>query len=409
MLFRYPKYLLLTVLLFTNSNFTQSRPDVGNISESYGTGSNFLLDFYQKVISPIKGSNNCAMYPSCSQYSKLLFNNSLFYKAYIGTFDRIMRCGHELYLHPEVNVNGFIKWYDPAYKLQGVSENGYNVDSTLYKNTTPLNKEFTINSTADTGFAYYLLSSGDYERASTEFLRLWFYENDSLKKNHHLQMSGLSLFKGTKYYEYICFTEKFNGNFSKDLTIKSEVEIYLGESYYYTQNYHKAITTFTWCNIDTTNPLRNDLNYFMGLSYARIFDWQTAFKYFNKVDIETENGPPALRLRNHLLIAEDLPECKPWLAGLSSAIIPGLGYLYARRPGTALTSFIINTLLIYSLSEAINKENYGLAVTIGIFGSGWYLGNIYGSNKAALEYNSYIRNKYIDDLLNDKVALEKLK
>ena len=49
------------------------------------------IKFYQTFISPLLG-NNCRFYPSCSEYSKWLFENSNIISATYKTTTRILRC-----------------------------------------------------------------------------------------------------------------------------------------------------------------------------------------------------------------------------------------------------------------------------------------------------------------------------
>ena len=63
-------------------------------------------------------------------------------------------------------------------------------------------------------------------------------------------------------------------------------------------------------------------------------------------------------------------------------MIPGLGYLYSGHKGTALTSLLVNGLLMYACYTSIQNENYGLAVLTGVISLSFYIGNISGSAKA---------------------------
>jgi len=49
------------------------------------------IDVYQKYISPLTGSN-CRFYPTCSEYSKWLFQNDNVLSASFKTTTRILRC-----------------------------------------------------------------------------------------------------------------------------------------------------------------------------------------------------------------------------------------------------------------------------------------------------------------------------
>ena len=90
--------------------------------EKYGTVSNQFLNFYQKWLSPVKGGDTCPMFPSCSQYAKITFDKFPFYQAYPKTIERILRCGHSLYLYKIIRTDKSVRWYDPV-KLSLSNEN----------------------------------------------------------------------------------------------------------------------------------------------------------------------------------------------------------------------------------------------------------------------------------------------
>jgi len=84
----------------------------------------WFLEFYQKVISPVDGENRCPMMPSCSDYAIEAFTDLPPHLAILKTFDRLLRCGHELYYYPVAEVNGRIRWIDPVDKQRdNVEEN----------------------------------------------------------------------------------------------------------------------------------------------------------------------------------------------------------------------------------------------------------------------------------------------
>lgn len=51
----------------------------------------FSITCYQKYISPLLGPR-CRYYPSCSEYSKQCFEKYPFYKAFVKSIWRILRC-----------------------------------------------------------------------------------------------------------------------------------------------------------------------------------------------------------------------------------------------------------------------------------------------------------------------------
>jgi len=175
----------------------------------------------------------------------------------------------------------------------------------------------------------------------------------------------------------------------------------LAKSYYHLQNYSKAISTLEWANIPNEDPYSEEALFTSALCYARLFFWDEASRRFALIDISSLQGKSARGLSHSLQRGKVLPKRHPWFAGTLSAVVPGTGYLYSGRPGTALTSFVINSLIFWVLRDAIAQESYGIATTTIFLGSGWYVGNIRGSMRAAEEFNIKNRNRFIDDLLED--------
>ncbi|MDI6804569.1 MAG: membrane protein insertion efficiency factor YidD [Bacteroidota bacterium] len=402
------KYFLV-LLLFTFScdiSFCQSERDAPSHQEIYGSGSNVFIDFYQEWLSPIKGGNTCPMYPSCSQYSKILFQTQPIHEAYIGTLERVLRCGHELYLYPKRMVEGRLRWYDPSkttFPTEYESFNGLNTTEILLESYIAQNnsKISVLNESTDEQFAEYLVSQKEYYRASTEYMRLHFYATDSSKKLEYLRKIGLCYYYDADYDGYEQFIKDNRQSFSSNQLIKTEMELLLGKIYYYQKKYLKAISTFEWSGINIENPFYNELQFCIGLSYARLFQWENVIKYFAKVDSLSYRGNISKTLCDSLITVYSLPTRQPWLAGTFSTIVPGSGYIYSGRPATGVASFIVNGLLFWAGYDAVRNESYGLASALGFFGMGWYVGNIKGSVNAANEYNFNKRNEYLDKLLND--------
>ncbi|HON32418.1 MAG TPA: membrane protein insertion efficiency factor YidD [Candidatus Syntrophosphaera thermopropionivorans] len=70
----------------------------------------YMVEFYQKAISPVK-QQNCPMYPSCSNYGLEALEKyglrGIFY-----TVDRLNRCGHDLQYYIKVIVDDEIYFLD---------------------------------------------------------------------------------------------------------------------------------------------------------------------------------------------------------------------------------------------------------------------------------------------------------
>ena len=102
----------------------------------------------------------------------------------------------------------------------------------------------------------------------------------------------------------------------------------------------------------------------------------------------------------NLSVLENIKEQKkkrPSLARILS-IIPGGGYLYTNHKGSALTAFVINSLLGYATYTSVKTKNYGIAGVFGFLGLSFYIGNINGAGRSAIRYNERQYNEYIRKL-----------
>jgi putative component of membrane protein insertase Oxa1/YidC/SpoIIIJ protein YidD len=89
-------FILRHRILSEVSQTTVSADSACRAIEMYGSGSNVILNAYERWISPIDGGNTCPMSPSCSQYAKILFDREPFPVAVAGMCDRLLRCSRDL-------------------------------------------------------------------------------------------------------------------------------------------------------------------------------------------------------------------------------------------------------------------------------------------------------------------------
>jgi tetratricopeptide (TPR) repeat protein len=369
--------------------------------EDYGEGDNTIIDFYQRWIAPVRGINKCPMYPSCSQYAKIAFSVLPWYKAYPMTLERLLRCGHELYLYPAIRINGEIRSYDPVRNDRSINEIEISEDS-LESNFKTVSFDSTIfknMNSHDNGFADYLFNQGEYYRAITEYYRLAYLISDSTKKPHFIRKIGLCYYYGTDYQGFISFVKQQDQYLSLHPDIHTELTLYLAKSYYQLNNYQRAISTLEWSINTWDDQFYNEKQFILGISYARIFEWQRAIEEFNFINDNYSRITSSQNIIQSLKNYDKLPQKSPALAGILSAIIPGSGYFYCNRKRTAISSFILNGIFALTIREAVIKKNYWLAGSVSFLGIGWYVGNIIGSKEAAHNYNANIRHKFIDRVL----------
>ena len=105
--------ILVFMLCFTNSlGAEQAMAGAANDAGQKHEGL-LAIKFYQKYISGIDG-DRCSMYPSCSHYSAQAIRKHGWFKGWIMTSDRLIRCGRdESKFSAPVMVNGRQHTYDP--------------------------------------------------------------------------------------------------------------------------------------------------------------------------------------------------------------------------------------------------------------------------------------------------------
>lgn len=90
---------------------------------------------------------------------------------------------------------------------------------------------------------------------------------------------------------------------------------------------------------------------------------------------------------------------QPYLAA-SLALIPGLGYAYNGMYETALSALLINAAFMATVWELQQHDLRLAAIAVGLAGSSFYLGNIWGSANAANQLNLARRERMLDQNLD---------
>ncbi len=98
----------------------------------------------------------------------------------------------------------------------------------------------------------------------------------------------------------------------------------------------------------------------------------------------------------------------PFLAGVLSGIIPGTGRVYAKDYINGLMSLLFVASTSYQAIARFNKrgsKSVGGWIYAGI-GTGFYLGNIYGSVRSAKQHNRKLKSKLDEQTINYITGLE---
>lgn len=358
---------------------------------------------YQLLISPSKGSF-CPMHPHCSLYGYQAFKAHNPVKAFLVTTDRLHRCGHDLDNYEPVEVDGFVRFFDPLQSP--LTDNGSNpnadtwpkIHSWLLLNTS-LNRGISFSSSSDDSlsedirilhFAETLESEGHYDRAITEYRRLLIYYPNSSYQKQAMKSIFDCYYKAQQYLTAIHWGQDF---ISKDLNSEVEMEIkfFIGASYFKLGNFPLARSYFTEVSSTDNGVLKEKSLVLQGLSYAKEANWEDAEKTFATITTDSRFSDNARRCEELSQDGKKLGLKSPTIAGVL-AIIPGLGYLYDGYEQTALSSFIVNGLFMWSTFEAFRNDNQSIGTLLGVLSFGWYAGNIYGSVMSAQRKNMKLRS-----------------
>lgn len=103
---------------------------------------------------------------------------------------------------------------------------------------------------------------------------------------------------------------------------------------------------------------------------------------------------PELELDDIYKRRYESPQKSPWLAAAASAVVPGLGKVYAGQVGEGISSFLITGALGAITAEHWIKDGPKDWKTIvpGLLCAVLYIGNIYGSYVSVSIYNTRLRD-----------------
>ncbi len=171
----------------------------------------------------------------------------------------------------------------------------------------------------------------------------------------------------------------------------------------YSKKYTAALTSFSNFSVDTTQKYEQLIclmragNYLLLRDHKR-FDSISAgflyddFRYSNEQTRLTELKKDALKLKKK----------SPAVAGLLSAVIPGLGKFYAGKKGAGLAAFAANGALAAMTFESYYRTRSFKSpqfITFGTLFTFFYVGNIFGSVFSVKQQIRSVNGKINNEIL----------
>lgn len=362
---------------------------------------------YQVLISPSKGTS-CPMHPHCSLYGYETFRRHNLISAFMMTADRLHRCGHDLKMYEPVEVDGFIRFYDPIMTsedesasddeggtLESEDQTRHNVTSHVSASLVSPNARVFGSDSVLFGFAESLRADGDLDRAITEYRRLLFYYPQS-QLWAATAISLLDCYALSEQHLDAAHWGQSLVDGNRDQVDTGYVKLVMGSSYFHLDNFSMA-RTYLGGVVSTDQDFAGQKSeMLLGLAFANEYMWTEAENTFAGV---SQDSPYAQQSRTSAALCKEgrnLSMKSPTVAGLL-AIVPGLGYLYDGYPQTAFSALTVNSLFAWGMIEAFKDDKSGLGVMLAVLSFGWYSGNIYGSVKSARRRNTKLK----EDLLTE--------
>lgn len=375
------KYILFILLLWIVPK-TMAQSNEGNATDEY-------IGFYQKFLSGQKNSR-CAMYPSCSSYGKMVFQDRPFMEAITLLTDRIMRCSHERGLYDVTYEYGYRSSVDFPYYKDVPNHIVYN--KYVYPHVDCL--KMKENSNEMLPFINQLINKGEYQSALIEIERVMFFNKHQV--DSRLYSNKLLCYRGLGDFEEGIF--EYEVEYPEVVKCMDDVNMQAALLYYLTSNNQRALNVLD--NVlqkGGKNDIQRKAQVLKGIINLKEGQLQVAESIFRESSSLKKNEG---LYESNLNILREMKEQKrksPSLARILS-IIPGGGYLYTNHKGSALTAFIINSLLGYATYTSIKSKNYGVAGICGFLGLSFYIGNINGAGRSATRYNDRQYNASIRKL-----------
>ena len=233
-------------------------------------------------------------------------------------------------------------------------------------------------------FGNYLFNDHDYLRAINEYKAVlkssW---NDTLQFK-----IGLANYKMGKYRLAI---GEF-GKVKKKSKLKSQAELEKIRSFYKLGNYRllrNKISEIMDASSQKINLLRlNNISFL--LDKSPLSDKKTITENFENNDRS--------KIETYYNFKINPPYKSETKAGVLSAIIPGLGKVYADETGDGITAFLLTGIFTYLSVNKFQNNHIASGWLYASIAAFFYAGNIYGSVAAVQNYNAGIRFNFENEV-----------
>jgi tetratricopeptide (TPR) repeat protein len=238
--------------------------------------------------------------------------------------------------------------------------------------------------------AEYHYNNLEYYNAITESMRYQFLYPDGILFPKSMLIMGKSYYKGGERERALNIFWECCNRFT-DLNEGETALFYSGIIRFEAGSYHFAARNFLeYKYVYPDGIFYEDAIINLSLIYTLAENYDEAeiqLEEYNKISPEWRLTPKGSKLSSILLEAKNRPRKSLYIAGISSAIIPGAGYFYTENYKLGIFSFFTNAALIFGIYDGYKKDNKLQMIFFSVIEFSFYNYSIVGSIKSASEYN----------------------
>lgn len=233
--------------------------------------------------------------------------------------------------------------------------------------------------------ADWLLEQKSYHEAITEYKRFIFFNPEGANAAYAFHKMGLAYRSGHKWEEAVDAL-KASILATEDPKIADERRIVLATTLIASGNY--SLARLELLKVSET-PLRPGSLYFYGIASLYMSDWDNARDAFGEFYSRYAHGPATDRAEEieRVFVSVEPSYKSARLARFLSAIVPGLGQIYAGDWRDGLNALALNGLAIGLIANTIHRKDYRDAALISSISIRYYTGNVYNAEVDVRKYN----------------------
>lgn len=243
-------------------------------------------------------------------------------------------------------------------------------------------------SLVDTAEFYY--SKKEYYNAITELMRYQFLYPDGAMYPDSMVLMGKSYFMGGNSSSAAsifsdCYKKYPDTSFGQQaLFYSGYIRLSEGSFYYALKMFQEYNFVYKNGDFYEDSVFNMCLAEILAENYS---DAQNALEAYRKQFPGGRFVEEAGILTAKISEEQNRPHKSPWIAGISSAIIPGLGYIYTEKYLLGLFSMLSNASLIYLAYDGYRDGNMFKMVIFSVVEFSFYNWSLGGSIMSAYEYN----------------------